>query len=306
MAVILIHTSPRYKDFAVLIRPFLNFGVALFLFLSGYLTKLEHGEPDWIKFYTKRITRVFFPYLLWTIIYTVLLQSPDRILFNVITARTAAHFYFIPVYIQFVLLTPLLWRLSRSRFFWAGFLVAPISVALFVYPCVLSGQELPDKLSIIWNLAFLGWTSFYYLGLCLGNAVLKPVISPRTACWILLPAILLQILEGFLWKNLQYYDPGSQLKLSAILTSSIVLILAYYYLSKDRGRDLSLIRKIGDWSFGIYLVHLLIQTYLWRIPGFSAIPYPVNSLIELSISSLIILTGRVLIPQKVGKYLGFY
>lgn len=55
IAVVLIHTCPLGLS-QVLVRPFINFSVGLFLFLSGYLTKLENN--DWKNFYKKRIVRV--------------------------------------------------------------------------------------------------------------------------------------------------------------------------------------------------------------------------------------------------------
>lgn len=62
IAVIMIHTVSGEK--AILIRPFLNFSVALFIFLSGYLTNFSQGIP--IKeFYKKRLIRVGVPYIIW-------------------------------------------------------------------------------------------------------------------------------------------------------------------------------------------------------------------------------------------------
>lgn len=67
LAVIMIHTCPS-GNAQVIFRPFVNFGVALFLFLSGYLTKMD--DRDWIAFYKKRILRVSIPYIVWTILYS--------------------------------------------------------------------------------------------------------------------------------------------------------------------------------------------------------------------------------------------
>ena len=44
IAVVMIHTTPP-GEWQVIFRPFLNFAVATFLFLSGYLTKIEND--DW-------------------------------------------------------------------------------------------------------------------------------------------------------------------------------------------------------------------------------------------------------------------
>ena len=41
--------------------------VAMFVFLSGYLTKMENS--DWKSFYKKRILRVLIPYVIWSTLY---------------------------------------------------------------------------------------------------------------------------------------------------------------------------------------------------------------------------------------------
>ena len=67
MAVVLIHTCPS-GSLQVICRPFINFAVATFLFLSGYLTKSEIENRQ--TFFKKRIVRVIIPYAIWTLLYT--------------------------------------------------------------------------------------------------------------------------------------------------------------------------------------------------------------------------------------------
>ena len=89
IAVVMIHTTPS-GVWQVFCRPFINFSVATFLFLSGYLTKIEND--NWYVFLQKRIIRVIIPYIIWTILYTVLSTvlsggNLSRIPYNLITAR---------------------------------------------------------------------------------------------------------------------------------------------------------------------------------------------------------------------------
>lgn len=74
IAVVMIHTCPSGK-WQVFIRPFINFAVATFLFLSGYLTNIE--TSDWKTFYKKRIIRVIIPYVIWTFLYTTAYNIGD-------------------------------------------------------------------------------------------------------------------------------------------------------------------------------------------------------------------------------------
>ena len=58
IAVVVIHSYP-IGIVGVFLRPFINFAVPMFIFLSGYLTKFEIG--DYKTFAIKRIKRVLIP-----------------------------------------------------------------------------------------------------------------------------------------------------------------------------------------------------------------------------------------------------
>ena len=91
IAVVMIHTTPP-GEWQVICRPFLNFAVATFLFLSGYLTKIEND--DWYAFCRKRIIRVFIPYVIWTVIFTLLHNGGIPLLVkNLVTAKAETILY---------------------------------------------------------------------------------------------------------------------------------------------------------------------------------------------------------------------
>ena len=117
IAVVLIHTCPN-NECQFLFRPFINFGVATFLFLSGYLTK---DVINIKSFFKKRIFRVLIPYLIWTFIYSGLSFIGDgfnlkRLLLNIFLSKSAVHMYYILVYIELMILTPLIFKLARSKY----------------------------------------------------------------------------------------------------------------------------------------------------------------------------------------------
>lgn len=66
--VVIIHCCPNGLP-QVFVRPLVNFCVALFVFLSGCLTKAEQG--DLRAFYRRRVSRVLPPYVIWTGVYTL-------------------------------------------------------------------------------------------------------------------------------------------------------------------------------------------------------------------------------------------
>ena len=141
IAVVMIHTTPP-GQWQIFCKPFINFAVAAFIFLSGYLTKTDND--NWLRFYTRRISRVLVPYIIWTAIYSIQdIRSAGLLTLakNLLCANATTTLYYIFVYIQFVLLTPLLGKLAKSPYRHLGWLIAPLSVILFKYIPVFGGIE---------------------------------------------------------------------------------------------------------------------------------------------------------------------
>lgn len=313
IAVVMIHTTPA-GQWQVFCKPFINFAVATFIFLSGYLTKADN--ENWLKFYVRRITRVLVPYIIWTVIYSIPdIQSsgPSALVKNLLCANATTTLYYIFVYIQFVLLTPLLGKLAKSPYRQLGWLIAPLSVILFKYIPVFGDIQLGKHIQLIWNDACLGWFTFYYLGLILGNRIIDRQFNIRNLAVLYCSFLLLQMAEGYLWFTVDPAGCGSQLKLSSILSSSIFLLITYYVLERcaprvnrgSREPKSRLLRTIGDYSFGIYLVHMMFLKGLQHLEFYSAIPYPLTSLIVLSVSLIFCYACTAVMGKRVGEWLGF-
>lgn len=313
IAVVMIHTTPA-GQWQVFCKPFINFAVATFIFLSGYLTKADN--ENWLKFYVRRITRVLVPYIIWTVIYSIPdIQSsgPSALVKNLLCANATTTLYYIFVYIQFVLLTPLLGKLAKSPYRQLGWLIAPLSVILFKYIPVFGDIQLGKHIQLFWNDDCLGWFTFYYLGLILGNRIIDRQFNIRNLAVLYCASLLLQMAEGYLWFTVDPAGCGSQLKLSSILSSSIFLLITYYVLERcaprvNRGSPKPksrLLCTIGDYSFGIYLVHMMFLKGLQHLEFYSAIPYPLTSLIVLSVSLIFCYACTAVMGKRVVQWLGF-
>lgn len=300
----MIHTTPA-GEMQVICKPFINFAVATFVFLSGYLTKADND--NWLAFYRRRITRVLVPYFIWTVIYSIQdIQSEGLsvLVKNLLCANATTTLYYIFVYIQFVLLTPLLGKLAKSRFRHLGWIIAPLSVVLFKYIPAFGDIHLGKHVELLWSDACLGWFTFYYLGLILGNKILSPKFNLRNLVFLYCMSLLLQMGEGYLWFTVDPAGCGSQLKLTSILSSSIFMLIIYSVLSSNHGTKCRLLSTIGDYSFGIYLVHMMILKALEPMTLYSAIPYPVTSLILLIISFIFCNVFTAVTGKRVGRWLG--
>ncbi len=308
IAVVMIHTTP-IGVCEVYCRPLINFAVATFLFLSGYLTKVEN--ENWMSFFKKRILRVLVPYLIWSIIYT-LVNEPNQGLSvlgnNLLLGDAAIHLYYILVYVQFVLLTPLMGRLAQSRYHWLGWLIAPVTCLFFRYSWLLPGYHpgvMVAHISLLWENSFVAWFTFYYLGLLLGNRIMEKRYSLKgLTLWYVL-SLVLQMAESYGWQQAGIMKFATQLKLTSLLSSSLFLLIVYTVLQgKARAVNCRLMVMLGDYSFGIYLSHILIMKLLEQVPYYSAVPYPVTSAIVVVISFMGCYLGYRLCGPRLGKHLG--
>lgn len=303
IAVVLIHTCPNGM-YQVWCRPFINFAVALFLFLSGYLTKEKYDH--WHTVMWRRISRVLIPYLLWTIIYSMPpVLSPTLLLTNIVTSNAAAHLYFIPVYIQLVLLTPLIVKLARSRYKHLGWLITPLSYLLFNYPQYCPSAHINGYVIMANDISCLNWFTFYYLGIVMGNGIIKCERSHYITSAVLLFSIMLQLIEGYVFYRQGLSNCGTQLKLTSLFTSTVTCILAYnLMINRDLKATNKLLLTIGNYSFGIYLSHILFIRLAKCMGVYDSIPYVINSAIVLALSAVFCIACDKVLAPKIVKWIG--
>lgn len=357
IAVVFIHTCPSGLP-QVIVRPFVNFGVGLFLFLSGWLTR----ENDFGKsFFKRRIFRVLVPYVIWTVVYSLQRGAPDKILFNLLTTKACAAFYYVAVYVQFVLLTPLLCRLADSRFRHAGWVVAPMSVVAFMYLPQFGVCEPGEHMSLVWNICCLGWFTYYYLGImCARGYVRVKDCKLRILVAVYVLTLLVQMAEGYVWLQAGYANIGSQLKLSSLASGAVAMLLASCYLHSARTASVPSSRsclssgspepvpatssrsclssgstadsvsvpssrpsglfsgglrrhfaaiasgliQIGNFSFGIYLTHILLIRILSDTTFYAALPFGVNTLLILMLSLVSVMLLSKIIGPRLSRLLG--
>ncbi len=305
IAVVMIHTSPVGIE-SVFIRPFINFGVATFLFLSGYLTKESN---NWGGLFRRRTIRIGIPYIIWSIIYYIPQMQEfgmggNGLIFNLLTAGSNDILYYVFVYLQLVYLSPLLFKVAKSKYRLLIFWITPISLIGFVYIPWITGKPLPDCVALLWHDVCLGWMFYYYLGLLLGNKLIKVDISIKWTIMMLVVAILCQIGEGYwLWQQ-DLPGAGTQLKLSALLTN-VILMLVFYKVLNNSGFEVKnkIIKLIGDYSFGIYLSHIAIIDILSYFNLYRG-RFPINSVIVLFLSLSFCITLSTICGQKITRWLG--
>lgn len=304
IAVVLGHCAPSGLP-QVVIRPFLNFSVGLFLFLSGMLSSAERWNP------AKRIKKVIIPYLFWTLVYILLnhkaglRELPIAYLKSLLYADSSYHMYFILVYCELTLIIPLLDKLAKSKFKYIVLLISPIEIILFrTLPFILNYQ-FPISIQRIIDISFVAWFDFFYFGYLLGNEHIKITQKRNTliAFWIV--SVVLQMGEGYLQYSLGNMNCGTQMKLSALLTSIIACILAYLFINSKEHFRFPILAKIGEYSFGIYFAHIALLTEFNKVSIYkNACVFPMNALAIITANVLLIWLIRKLLGGK-SRFIAF-
>lgn len=228
---------------------------------------------------------------------------------NVITTNASAPFYYIFVYIQLVILTPLASKLLKSKYRWIGFVISPL-ILLFNYYCIINNVSLLNVISIVWNVIFLPWFIYYYLGLYMKNIYKKKMNTNGLFILLLLVSIIIQMLEGYWLYKYNISKCGTQLKYSSMITSIIVLLISYNYITKNSELNNTFLTRlmvnIGNCSFGIYLIHILVMQVLIKLlPMYQLIPYGINSIMVLFISFVVVFVVKKVLGNKYSRLVGF-
>ena len=275
----MVHNNPEAL-WVTWIRPFYNFCTATFFALSGYLTLIPLKDTE--AFYKKRILRTIIPYLIWSAIWGLLFifkHEFDVVSFikKLVTFRTCGIYYFFAVYVQFVLLTPLLGKLLQSKCWKLGFLVTPLSY-IPIYALVIAY----NPLKFPWNaICCVVWLTFYYLGLCVRNGRININVADSKK-WVLgfIVISILQAAEGSYWYFYGDFDMATtQFKYTALIGTYINIVLLLMYVQNGvsifhwRGIGTNrfatmltgMLKKTGDYAFGIYLSHRVVMTFLNKV-----------------------------------------
>lgn len=273
IAVIIIHLPIGNEvngtfDYWLSLRSIINFPVAIFFFLSGYFDKrvahnnLTNNKTE-IELVTHRLKRIGIPYLLWSSIYmtiTYLLGqklSNNKIIFSFLTGNAYGHLYYLLVLIQLTILSPIIIKIIKSEnktLHYFSLLTSFIWVLVIYIYCLYFNKQLP-----LYETIFPAWYSFYYWGLyrryISTNA--KPINETNSIkiYGLLLISLIFSVFESNMIFNYTELSSvaSSQIKLSAFMYVFIMIELILTH--KNHHFNRSNLSRIGDYSFGIYLIH---------------------------------------------------
>lgn len=156
---------------------------------------------------------------------------------------------------------------------------------------------------IIYAGPFPLWLMFFVTGIYLRNHTVRM----RYVYPLVILFFLLSVAESFVIMHYLDQVTGLGIKVSSFLFSLCFIIMLfasplqrYVTAYKDRFIVRS-IAKVGEISFGIYLIHMLVNMVLNKLSGYHGF----NFILVLAISVLTIVIAGKFLPPSIRKYLGF-
>ena len=276
-----------------LIEPLVAMGVPAFLFISGYFVATTTGEQGrtltW-KIVVARIVNLVPPYLIWSTA-AVSLQIIDgqrysvlSLLWKLLNGGVTAPYYYVPVLIQFYLLSPFITQLARRHWKWVlavTGLIQLVQVLLhnffLVDPDVFGSTATWVRIIINWHL--IGLAFWFALGMVVGFHVSKfkqHLALLKRPLVIALPLLLtLALIEGEALRQLsgRYWISGTANLFSGLF--ALTALLSFFAFDNTPIPYTARLSQIGAKSYGIYLIHVLVLEVTARmvyhvVPGLLA------------------------------------
>lgn len=310
IAVVFIHTpyvgSNAYTG--IVLRQFVAFGVAMFVFLSGYFVKDD--SLTW-----KGISRLLIPYLLWSALWfaetTITGSQPVttwKIVNSLFLGGAFYPLYFLAVLIQLKLLTPLLYkRLHKDGYKWYKdwlWLITPVYLAGLYLWQIHTGEQ-PK----VYAQVFPAWFLFYYVGMYLKICPPQNAVTP-IAIVLLLASLYLAIGEATYINDILGipFFAASQIKFTTFIYALLICILAVKM--HTRLKD-SIFTRIGEASFGIYIIHIPVKmgvekamTYLPVVFHEGMFNQTAIVFVTVALCYLVVWACDKVLPKKLVSYIG--
>ena len=282
LAVVFIHTTTRtleISSYALLRIPwtlFLNqimrFAVPLFFMISGFVLELNyHLHENYLAYLKKRLSRIFIPYLFWSIIYYFFVYYKGRdpnFISSLLRGDASYQLYFIPALLIFYLLFPLIhnfcvYILSK----WLLLVFGLIQLLILYYDYNIHPLQIYYPIGI----ALLNFYVFL-LGIALArnqerfkNFIKKWKLLLLFGTIVFAVFIFYEGLNGYLRTHnyLAFYSSWRP----SILIYTIFLAGLLYLIFNRNYKSVLLIKTFSRLSFFVFFIHVIILEVIWYIIG---------------------------------------
>lgn len=314
LLVVVVHVTSisgknGYEDyFSIGLNQFSRIGTPIFAAISAFLlyNSVKRNGFDLVPFLKSRATKVLFPYLIWTLLYSCVswLSGYHFTLKGFISfflfGSGYYHLYFMAMILQFYLIFPFMQMIKNRKTLLILYL---ISLPINYFSVQLIDHQFSSNVNLITTLItsrsfFLNWISYFLLGALLVSYFDEILIFiKRKMISFVISALFVLVLAGIFYET--YI-------VSAITTSSnpanllyipifILFLLAIYSSVIKWNLVTKLINIVGGYSMGIYLIHPLVLLILQKVlPDTFWSPYLVLVTFALTCVLSILLTKAIL------------
>lgn len=301
VGVLIIHTTDDTASvkqltgmtFSLLyIEELVRFAVPMFIFVSGFVLYNKYkSELPMKEFYTKRFTVIFIPYIIFSLLYNILNYylgalptiTVNSVIASIFSFNASGHFWYIQLILTLYIFYPAIvayYGIIKNYFRIYTFAILFLSI-LIMY---LLGSFIP-------SFGFALDTPFKYLIYFVLGIFVNDNYEQIHRTIEKLPLKIIIILS-FLIISLPFFsmflavDPrcGTHYLTSmpyyyqfALLNSHLlhicIFILCFYLLFLYNPK-IKLLKKIGEYSYGMFLVHVVFHNFLLLsvFPKFSILP----------------------------------
>ncbi len=304
VAVIAIHTTGYFTEIEsyntlVLLNlwtdVFSQFAVPLFILISGFvLARNYRSDFSLTKFYRKRMRSIIPQYLIFSVLYTlfnnwaVMRTNPGStnlalLLNNILHSNASYHLWFFLIIIQLYILYPIIIKIYDfcKRIDRAEVLIAFLLVIQTLWMIGIHSSSFPFiKLNYMSFLFYFGlgiYTADHFDQLKKASNRLTPIYLITSLALTLGASffIIIGLTTGYRYNSIPpYFFMGGELVYPVLRISTFLLLfnLAASLVGK-KSILAKVVYRIGDYSFGIYLIHIFFNQYAIKILKNNTIDY---------------------------------
>lgn len=283
LGVILIHTTTKVLEasgyalnnfyWTLFLNQIARFAVPLFFLISGFVLELNYDfHQNYWAYLKKRMSRIFIPYVFWSVIYYFLIynNNQDNFIKVMLTGDASYQLYFIPTLLIFYLIFPFIHKVRKY------IINIPVLTILGAVQLYLLNQDyfikqfiFPDPIRIS-LLAFF----VFILGIAIAHFKGWSFKGSRTIIYSLIfPILYLGFYIFNEGKNLYFktYDIKafySQWRPSVFIYT-ILIFIYLFYIFENRNFGSKIVKTLSRLSFLVFFIHVMIIEVLWKTFGYN-------------------------------------
>ncbi len=290
-----------------------RFAVPVFLMLSG--ATLFGRSESYFEFIKKRYSRILFPFVFWIPFYYIFrwwaLNDSHKLKFQdniwewistiFISEGISKHFWYIYMILFLYPFLPFVsnyFKKTKKKS-----LIIILLIWLIITQISLSNNLNPYNWSGKYIEKFTGY--LYYLGYIIWGYFLKTIIINQKQLKFILILFFLSILVPFCGSYLMSVHSGKQnlqlysyLHLNTIV-QSISIFIVFKKINITNTYFTRIIQTLSKYSYGIYIVHIMVLGILWNNGIYWRIAYPLFSVAILTIIAILIPISVLFVLDKI-------